>query len=85
MRLDKNTVAGLGLPEGISDKIHGPPASLSPDMIKICCEDKNGPPPGGCLAETALAISLPAMVTTPVRSKTILDIGTSGIPCATPN
>ena len=34
---------------------------------------------------TALAISLPAMVTTPVRSKTILDIGTSGIPCATPN
>jgi hypothetical protein len=22
MRLDKNTVAGLGLPEGISDKIH---------------------------------------------------------------
>jgi hypothetical protein len=29
------------------------PASPSLDRIKICCADKNGPPPGGCLAENA--------------------------------
>ena len=23
------------------------------DRIKICCEDENGPPPGGCVAENA--------------------------------
>ena len=25
--------------------------NLPLDRIKICCADKNGPPPGGCLAE----------------------------------
>jgi hypothetical protein len=26
----------------------GAPPSIG---VKICCEDKNGPPPGGCVAE----------------------------------
>jgi hypothetical protein len=33
-----------------------PPASPSLDRIKICCEDKNGPPPGGCVAENACSM-----------------------------